>query len=166
MKILTVDNQCYELDDIPEVVEDLRYGVLDYSNPKNVDYFFIPLVFLESFYAPAAVLKIGEHQITMPLDWSVVICDPAVGDPEVVSLMSLNDRGFSVFAFNPITGFKPEFIDVSIINVYTDIKWYAPKLKFGHLLVVPIEDKPEPMCALFVKEANKIPEVLDINQIW
>ena len=29
--------------------------------------------------------------------------------------------------------------------------------------MVPIEDKPEPMCALFVKEANKIPEVLDIN---
>ena len=68
--------------------------------------------------------------------------------------------------FNPITGFKTEFIDVQIINVYTDIKWYAPKLKFGHLLVVPIEDGDEPMCALFVKESNKIPEVLDINQIW
>ena len=49
MKILTVDNKTYELDDIP-VVDDLRYGVLDYSNPKNVDYYFIPLVFLESFF--------------------------------------------------------------------------------------------------------------------
>ena len=66
MKILTVDNQCYELDDIPEVVEDLRYGVLDYSNPKNVDYFFIPLVFLESFYSPAAVLQVGENTINIP----------------------------------------------------------------------------------------------------
>ena len=104
MKILTVENKTYELDDIPDTIEDLRYSILDYSNPSHIDYYFIPLVFLESFYAPAAVLKIGEHQITMPLDWSVVICDPAVGDPEVVSLMSLNDRGFSVFAFNPITG--------------------------------------------------------------
>ena len=43
MKILTVDNKTYELDDIPEVVDDLRYGVLDYSNPKNVDYYFIPV---------------------------------------------------------------------------------------------------------------------------
>ena len=43
--------------------------------------------------------------------------------------MSPNDRGFLVFTFNPITGFKPEFIDVSIINVYTDIKWYAPQTK-------------------------------------
>tara|TARA_B100000035_G_C20771086_1_gene452634 strand:+ start:117 stop:617 length:501 start_codon:yes stop_codon:yes gene_type:complete len=166
MKILTVDNKTYELDDIPEVVDDLRYGVLDYSNPKNVDYYFIPLVFLESFYSPAAVLQIGDNTLSIPLDWSLVICDPEVGEPEVVNLMALNDRGFHAFTINPITGFKPEFIDVQITNVYTDIKWYSPKLKFGHLLVVPIEDGDEPRCALFVKESNKIPEVLDINQIW
>ena len=166
MKILTVENKTYELDDIPEVVDDLRYGVLDYSNPKNVDYYFIPLVFLESFYSPAAVLQIGQNTINIPLDWSIVICDPEVGDPEVVNLMALNDRGFHAFTINPISGFKPEFVDVQITNVYTDIKWYSPKLKFGHLLVVPIEDGDEPKCALFVKESNKIPEVLDINQIW
>ena len=129
MKILTVDNNTYELDDIPDTIEDLRYSILDYSNPSHIDYYFIPLVFLESFYAPAAVLKIGEYQITMPLDWSVVICDPSVGDPEVVSLMSLNDRGFSVFAFNPITGYTPKFMDIQITNIYTDVKWYAPNLK-------------------------------------
>ena len=116
MKILTVENKTYELDDIPDTIEDLRYSILDYSNPSHIDYYFIPLVFLESFYAPAAVLKIGQHQITMPLDWSVVICDPSVGDPEVVSLMSLNDRGFSVFAFNPITGYTPKFMDIQIFN--------------------------------------------------
>ena len=97
MKILTVDNKTYELDDIPEVVDDLRYGVLDYSNPKNVDYyFFIPLVFPESFY-PAAVLQVGDNTINIPLDWSFVICDPEVGEPEVLNLMSLNDRGFHAF---------------------------------------------------------------------
>ena len=56
MKILTVENQTYELDDIPDTIEDLRYNILDYSNPGHIDYYFIPLVFLESFYAPAAVL--------------------------------------------------------------------------------------------------------------
>jgi hypothetical protein len=166
MKILTVENNTYELDDIPDTIEDLRYSILDYSNPSHIDYYFIPLVFLESFYAPAAVLKIGEYQITMPLDWSVVICDPMVGDPEVVSLMSLNDRGFSVFAFNPITGYTPKFVDISITNIYTDVKWYAPKLKFGHLLNVPLSDKPNSPCVLFVKEANKLPEVLDISELW
>jgi len=96
----------------------------------------------------------------------MVICDPEVGDPEVVSLMSLNDRGFAAFCFNPITGYTPKYLDIQMTNIYTDVKWYAPKLKFGHLLVVPINDGENPDCALFVKEANKIPEQLDINEIW
>lgn len=166
MKILTVENTTYELDDIPETVDDLRYGILDYTNPKNVDYYFIPLIFLESFYSPAAVLQIGKHTISVPLDWSIVICDPEVGDPEVVSLMSLNDRGFKTFAINPITGFQPKYLDINMVNIYTDVKWHAPKLKFGHLLCIPLSDEPGSDCVLLVKEANKIPEVLDIGDIW
>lgn len=166
MKILTVENKTYELDEIPDTVDDLRYCVLDYSNPKFIDYFFIPLVFLESFYSPAAVMQIGNKSINVPLDWSMVICDHEVGEPEVVSLMSLNDRGFTAFTFNPITGFAPKYLDVQMTNVYTDVKWYAPKLKFGHLLVVPLSDGDNPDCVLFVKESNKLPEVLDINEIW
>lgn len=166
MKILTVENTTYNLDEIPETIDDLRYGILDYGNPGNIDYYFIPLVFLESFYAPAAVLQIGENTISMPLDWSIVICDQEVGDPEVVSLMSLNDRGFSAFAFNPISGFTAEYLDISITNIYTDVKWYSPKLKFGHLLCVPLNDNPGSPCVLFVKDANKLPEVLDINELW
>jgi len=166
MKILTVDNKPYELDEIPDTVEDIRYSVLDYSNPKNVDYYFYPLVFMESFYSPAAVLRVGNHTVNIPLDWSVVVCDPMVGEPEVMSLMSLNDRGFHAFAFNPLTGFMPSYLDLSISNIYTDVKWYAPKLKFGHILVVPLEDKENPVCALFIKEANKIPEVLDISELF
>ena len=166
MKILTVENKPYELDEIPDTVEDIRYSVLDYSNPKNVDYYFYPLVFMESFYSPAAVLRIGKHTVNIPLDWSVVVCDPMVGEPEVMSLMSLNDRGFHAFAFNPLTGFMPSYLDLSISNIYTDVKWYAPKLKFGHILVVPLEDKENPVCTLFIKEANKIPEVLDISELF
>ena len=47
-----------------------------------------------------------------------------------------------------------------------DRKWYAPKLKFGHLLNVPLHDGENPPCVLFVKEANKLPEVLDISELW
>jgi hypothetical protein len=166
MKILTVENNTYELDEIPETVDDLRYGILDYTNPKFIDYYFIPLIFLESFYSPAAVVQIGPYQINLPLDWSIVICDPEVGDPEVVSLMSLNDRGFQTFAMNPINGFQPQYLDINIVNVYNDIKWHAPKLKFGHLLCVPLSDAPESPCVLIVKDANKIPDVLDINEIF
>ncbi len=167
MNILTVDNVAYDLDRLPnEIDEDLRYGLLDYSNPQEVDYMVAPLVFLESFSCPAAVLRIGNREVKMPLDWSLVIGEPDHGDPEVINIMSLNDRGFSTFVFNPISGYKPEWHTVEIINIYQEVKWYVPKLKFGHILAVPLMPGEDPACAFFLKEANKVPEVLDLNKIW
>ena len=54
------------MNDLPEEVDELRFAVLDNSNPKEPDYFFIPLILLQSFNASALVLKIGEHTIRMP----------------------------------------------------------------------------------------------------
>jgi hypothetical protein len=165
-RILTVDNESYDLDFVPEEVEDIRYCVLDYSDKNNADYIFVPLVFLESFNSPAAVLKIGNYTTTVPLDWSLIVCDPSVGDPEVLPITSLNDRGFKAFVFNPITGFLPTFAEVEIVNIYQEVKWYFPKLKFGHILTVPVEEKNNPQCAFFVKETSKIPDVLSTDDLW
>ena len=166
MKILTVENQSYELDFVPEEIEDVRYGVLDYSNKNDADYFFVPLVFLEIFNAPAAVLRIGNHMVKMPLDWSLIICEPDVGEPEVVPITSLNDRGFHAFTFNPITGFLPQFQNVEITNVFQEVKWHLPKLKFGHFLAVPLGDEEGSNCAFFVKETSKVPDILDTYYLW
>ena len=166
MKILTVDNKSYDLDYVPEEIDDIRYCVLDYSNKNEADYFFVPLVFLEIFNAPAAVLKIGNNMVKMPLDWSLIICEPDVGEPEVVPITSLNDRGFHAFTFNPITGFLPKFQEVEITNVFQEVKWHFPKLKYGHLLAVPLDDKEGSQCAFFVKETSKIPDVLDTYHLW
>ena len=47
-QILTLDNVCFPMTDVPDEVDDLRFAVLDNSNPEDPDYFFIPLIFLES----------------------------------------------------------------------------------------------------------------------
>ena len=65
-QILTLDNVCFPMTDVPDEVDDLRFAVLDNSNPEDPDYFFIPLIFLESFNSPALVLKIGQDTIKMP----------------------------------------------------------------------------------------------------
>lgn len=165
MNILTVDNQAFELNSLPNEVDDLRYAVLDWNDPKNVDYHFVPLIFMETFHAPAAVLKIGEHVIQVPLDWYVVIGEKEFGDPEIVPIMNINDRGFSAFVFNPIASFRPDFRPLEIINVFQDIRWFTPKLKHGHILAVPLENTEKPVCAYFVKETNKLPEVLSIEKM-
>ena len=92
MNILTLDNKSFNLTTIPDEVDDsLRFSVLDNSNPQDPDFFFIPLIFLESFSAPAVVLEIDGQSVTMPLDWCVAVgCSQSGSDLEVLPLTSLN----------------------------------------------------------------------------
>jgi hypothetical protein len=166
MRILTLDNQPYNLENLPEEIDDLRFAILDNSNPQNVDYHYIPLIFLESFSAPALVLNIGNNRIKMPVDWQILIGEKEHGDLETLPLTSINDRGFSAFEFNPLSSFRPDFLPIEIIDIYHDVTWYAPRLKNGQFLSVPIDDGPKPRCVYFVKEISRNCEIVDYNQAF
>jgi hypothetical protein len=149
-----------------EIEDDIRFSVLDNSDPKNPDFFFVPLIFIESFNAPAMVLEINGHEITMPIDWSIAVGDSDCGnDLEVLPLTSINDRGFESFLFNPLSSFKHEFGTIKVVNFYNDVKWYFPKMRNGQLLSVPITTGPEPLCAFFVKEISRQSELIDYTQL-
>ena len=150
MRILTLDNTAYEMNDIPDEVDDLRFSILDNSNPSDPDYFFIPLIFLESFNAPAVVLDIGGNRIRMPVDWKILIGDRDIGDLEMLNFSSLNDRGFDAFVFNPIGDFRHNYLPVNIVDIYTEVKWYFPKLKQGQILAIPIETGVENPQVVFI----------------
>jgi len=158
---------CFNLDDIPDQIdEDIRFSVLDNSDPKNPDFFFVPLIFLESFSAPAMVLEIAGQEVTMPVDWSIAVgCSESGNDLEVLPLTSINDRGFEAFLFNPLKSFKTEFGPINIVNFYTDVKWYFPKMKNGQLLSVPITEGKNPLCAFFVKDISRQCEVIEYSQL-
>ncbi len=166
MRILTLDNQAYDLDTLPEEVSDMRFAILDNSDPANTDYHYIPLIFLESFNSPALVLRIGENTIKMPMDWQILIGEPDLGDLEVLPLTSINDRGFHAFQFNPLTSFRPSFPDIEIVDVYHEVTWYAPKLRNGQMLAVPLTDDPKPDCVYFVKDISRNCEIVDYNRAW
>jgi hypothetical protein len=164
MKILTVEDVPYELDTVPEQIDDLRYCALDASDKDWVDFYFLPLIFLESFYAPAICLQIGEWKLQMPMDWSVLLCDEDMGGVETIPLASLNNRGFKALTMNPMSNKIPDSYDITITNIYQDVKWFFPKLKHGHLLAVPLENKKTPKCVFFVKELNKVQD-FDIGDL-
>jgi hypothetical protein len=166
MKILTLDNVAYDLDTLPEEVDDMRFAILDNSDPANPDYHYIPLIFLETFNAPALVLRVGENTIRMPMDWQILIGEPDFGDLEVLPLTSINDRGFKAFQFNPLTSFRPSFPDIEIIDVYHEVTWYAPKLRNGQMLTVPTSQQHEPECVYFVKDISRNCEIVDYNKAW
>jgi len=167
MRILTLDNTTFDMNNVPNTVDDaIRFAVLDNSNPADPDFFFNPMIFLESFNSPAIVLQIGESEVTMPLDWCIAVgCNQAGSDLEVLPLTSLNDRGFEVFVFNPITGTLPQFLHIETVNFYNDVKWFFPKMKSGQLLAVPIEEKENSLCAFFVKDISRQSEIIDHGKL-
>ena len=166
MKILTLDNTAYNLESLPEEIDDLRFAILDNSNPSNVDYYYIPLIFLESFNSPALVLKIGNKQIKIPVDWQILIGEHDCGDLEVLPLSSLNDRGFNAFQFNPLSSSAPSFLPIEIVDIYPDVTWYTPRLRNGQFLAVPIDDTAKPRCVYFVKEISRNCEIVDYSAAW
>lgn len=166
MKILTLEDHAYNLETLPDEIDDLRFAILDNSNPNAVDYHYIPLIFLESFNSPALVLRIDDTVIKMPLDWQILIGEPDLGDLETVPLTSINDRGFKAFQFNPLSGFKPSFLDIEIIDIYSDVTWYAPRLRNGQFLCIPIDTEHKPRCIYFVKEISRNCEVVDFGQAF
>jgi hypothetical protein len=165
LRILTTDNRAFDLHQLPEKIDDLRYCVLDYSDSHNVDYYWYPLIFLDIFSSPCADIRIGPYNIQMPLDWSIVVGDKHAGDLEIMKLVDLNDKDFDAFCLNPIRGYMPDFFKIEIMNVFSDVKWYFPRLKNGHILAFPLTQGENPVCVFFVKDIGKLPDQLDIRQL-
>ena len=165
MKILKTDNTPFNLDKVPETGDDIQYCVLDTNNNKNIDFFFIPLIFMETFNAPSMVMEVGQYTVQMPIDWSVMIIEKEMGQCEMVPLTSINDRGFEAMVINPLTANMTQSYEIKIVNVFQDVKWYFPKLKHGHILAMPVSDKPNSPCAYFVKDTNQIPDIIDVGHL-
>lgn len=167
MNILTLENSSYNLDTIPEKIdEDIRFSVLDNNDPTEPDFFFMPLIFLESFSAPAIDLRINGNQVMMPINWYVAVgCSESGNDLEILPLTSLNNRGFEAFLFNPLTSYKTYFGNIEIANFYTEIKWYVPRTKPNQLLSVPITQGKNPLCAYFIRDVTRQTETIDYSKI-
>lgn len=160
-----MENRTFDLNTVPDEIDDIRYCVLDVGSKQDVDYYFLPLIFLESFHSPAICLQLGSHQIQLPMDWSILVCDDDYSAVEILPLASLNNRGFRAVTFNPMTHRSLNSESIAITNIYQDVKWYAPKLKPGHMLVVPLEPGNTPKCAYFIKETTKLPDI-DVGDLF
>jgi hypothetical protein len=167
MQILTLENETFLLNNLPEEVdENTRFAVLDNSTPDDPDFLFMPLIFLESFNSPAMVLNIGGTEIAMPIDWSIAVGDSQSGcDIEILPLTSLNNRGFEALCFNPLSSFRVEFKKIEIVNFYNDVKWYFPKMKNSQLLATPLNKNSKPDCVYFVKEISRQNEIIQLDKL-
>ena len=102
----------------------------------------------------------------MPLDWKMLIGEAGQQEMHVLPITSLNDRGFDAFTFNPLSSSKPDFYPIDVVDIYTEVKWYFPKIKSGQLLAVPLTKGPKPVCAYFVKDISRQCEQIDYGSVW
>ena len=152
MQLLTLENKSYLMDRVPDKVDDdLRFSVLDNSDITNPDFFFVPLIYLESFSSPSAVLEMG---------------DPECGDLEIVPLTSLNDRSYHAFCFNPLSDSMPRYQEVRITNIYNEVDWFFPRVKSNQLITIPTSSKTKPECAFFIKEINRNTDMVMLNNLF
>ena len=89
MKILTPENTCFEMNSLPDEIDDIRYCVMDVTDKEDPDFFFIPLVFIETFSAPSMNISIGSYNIEMPIDWNIMIGEAELGLLEFIPLTSI-----------------------------------------------------------------------------
>ena len=110
--------------------------------------------------------EIGNYKIKMPLDWKMLIGEAGQSEMRVLPITSLNDRGFDAFTFNPLSSPKPDFHPIDVVDIYTEVKWYFPKIKSGQMLAVPLNNGPNPVCAYFVKDISRQCEQVDYGSVW
>lgn len=165
MQILLPENKSFDIDFIPEVADEYYYCTLNAVKEKEIDHFFKPLVFLESYYSPAVVLQIGPYTLKMPLDWNILVTDEEFSTVEPVPLTSLNERGFLALIYNPLEYRLPRAEEIRIVSVYNELKWYNPKINDGNFLIVPLHHGEEPRCCAFAPSLSKIHRNLDLNHI-
>ena len=65
-----------------------------------------------------------------------------------------------------MSSFKPELLEIDIMDVYQDVKWYFPKMLPGQLLCTPLHEGYKPVCAYFVKEVSRQSELVDYTKCW
>lgn len=166
MYILTPENKSMDTALIPEATDALYYCILDHTDNDDVDYRFPPMVFLEEFPRASIELKIGKHVIRVPLSWSMLLGDEDCHDLEIMPLLSFNGRDFKAFIFNPRAGFMPSYVPVEIINIYQEVKWSIPSIQPTHMLCVPLCGGDNPPCGFFSESKNKLPEIVDISDVF
>ena len=172
MLVLTVDNEVLNTDSMK--VQDVVYhSVLKLQDPSNPDFFMEVIEFLDEFASASVTLKIGEHEIVMPLHWSILCTDMEY--VHSIPLYELGGRNFAAFCLNPIDGFAPEFLRVRTGTIFPNANWTAPQIHDKDLLVVPLGEhkygeeavpgvKRGPVCAMF--SASKVEVYKPIGEIW
>jgi hypothetical protein len=172
MLILTEHNSPLETDGIADSTG-VHFCVLDFSKQKNPDYYFEPMIYVETFATHITVLSVGPFQVTLPFSWCILVGE--LGKPvEYVSIEDILSRDLSAFCINPISGFSPIYLPIRLEEPRRNVSLSMPPVKQHQLLVLPIgyernsegERKEGPLCIMASDRKAKIIDSMDASLLW
>ena len=170
MLILTNENKSFDLTQIGthtrELKESIFFSVFDFSNKAEYDYYFKPLIMIETFNDAILEFQIGPHKLTLPKEWSIILGDPETGDIELIPIEEINTRTFHAFTMNPIKTTLHKFLPLKITDVFSDVSCTVPRLAFHNFLVSPLTSGPNPDCIFLINERDqkKLP-ILELGML-
>lgn len=163
-RVLTPENRVADLN--RQIPHDLHYCVLDCNEAADPDFFFIPLLLIQNNPRSIATIQIGKFQVAIPAHWSVLVTARELGEADFIPIEELAGREFEVFVWNPLKDYMPQYLDMRLVECSAPKVWIIPKLKRGHVLVVPVSEEPGAPCAMFVEDMTKLQKGLDITNIF
>jgi len=135
VKLLTNDNRVVDTD--VERSPDLYYSVLSFKDYKNPDFYFERASNgYEQIECGSAILQIGEFSLVVPFPWCILVTDFETVD--CLPIESLLGKTMPGFCFNPINGYRVEFLKVKLKMIYPNGSFTIPVLGNKDMLVVPL----------------------------
>lgn len=158
--MLTLD-EYNNVRDTDKVGEEYNYAVLRFKDPKNPDFFFEGLEYMEEFTSYTLKIMVGEYEMFVPFHWSILCSD--FENVQTIPFYEFSGRSFNAFSMNPLDSYFPNYPMVRIVEVFANTTWSCPPVQDKDMLVVPLGDFPEtgikgPPCIVLG------PHKLDINR--
>jgi len=168
MFVLTPENTSLETSLMPNKLNkdvDMRYCVLDYTEPEFIDYRFPIVAWLDEYGKSSIELQIGGYTIQAPTNWSILIGDEDSENMELLPVLGFHGRDFKAFTFNPCAGYMIKFMPIEEMNIYEKITWNIPNLHPTYMIAIPLHGGENPPCVFFAETKNKLPELIDISDV-
>jgi hypothetical protein len=178
---MIVLNEMNELVNTDFVNESFHFGVLSFSDFSNPDFMFRETTHLMVYNAAGISLELGlgkdMQRIVVPLHWWILCAE--LDEVQTIPLTDLNRTDHKAFCFNPINGYRPEYLNLRVATgtptIYPNANWTSPPVGERDLVLIPLGkvstgrpnakgEVPGPLCAMF--STNKFEVSGDAANLW
>ena len=172
MIVLEADNTLLNTD---FVNKPFHFGVLTFEDVKNPDFVFKHTDHIMAYNAAGITLEIGSgkevSRIVVPLHWWILCV--SLDEVQTIPLYELSRNDYEAFCFNPINGYRPEYLNLRVStstpSIYPYANWYSPPVGEKDLILIPLSDKHDsrnghPLCVMF--STNKYEVSRYASDIW